>query len=83
METHMQPNSLDHAGSRRLRFVFDDSVVSFSLAADATFEDVARKWGQLAARHPGNPLAIDVTLPVSPASLGARLGVRGGSTLFA
>ena len=42
-----------------LRFVFDDAVVSFSLAANATFEDIARTLEQLAPRHYGDPLAID------------------------
>jgi hypothetical protein len=51
------------AENRRLRFVFDDAVVSLSLAPDATFEDVARRWAELAPHHPGSPVAIDVTMP--------------------
>ena len=69
----MQPNRVAHVGDSRLRFVFDDSVASFRLCANATFEDVARKWGELTPQHHGNPIAIDVTLAgsrsPSPASL--------------
>ena len=39
--------------NRRLRFVFDDAVVSLSLAPGATFEDIARRWAELAPHHPG------------------------------
>ena len=49
-------------GENRLRFVFDDTVMSFAIAADATFADVARKWGDVEPRDRGNPIAIDVTL---------------------
>jgi len=80
MEAIMQPAQRDHAGDRRLRFVFDDSVMSFSLATDATFEDVARKWGLVARRHAGTPLAIDVTLPVpSPSSGGGFARTKEGN----
>ena len=61
----MQLNQVDHAGDSRLRFLFDDAVVSFSLAANATFEDVARTLDELAPQRYGNPVAIDVTLAVS------------------
>jgi len=37
----MQPIQVDHSGGSRLRFVFDDAVFSFGLAAKATFEDIA------------------------------------------
>jgi hypothetical protein len=62
MENLMYPIRLDNAGDNRLRFVFDDAVVSFRLAADATFEDVALTFDELAPQHHGNPVAIDVTL---------------------
>jgi hypothetical protein len=54
---------LDEIGRRRLRFVFDDAVVSLNLATDATFEDVAQRWEELAERHRGGALAIDITFP--------------------
>ena len=57
----MLPTQVDHAGDSRLRFIFDDAVISFSLAAHATFEDIARTLGELAQDHNINPLAIDVT----------------------
>jgi hypothetical protein len=53
---------MDNAGDSRLRFVFGDTVVSSSLAANATFEDVARTLGELSNERYGNPVAIDVTL---------------------
>jgi hypothetical protein len=64
----MQSIQVDHAGDNRLRFVFDDAVVSFNLAAHATFEDVAWTLGELAQEHHINPLAIDVTFAVPPLS---------------
>ena len=62
----MQLSQIGNARDNRLRFVFNDMVVSFSLAADATFEDIARTFGELAPRHYGNPVAIDVTLAAPP-----------------
>jgi hypothetical protein len=58
----MQPIQVDNAGDSRLRFVFSDTVVSFSLAADTTFEDIARTLGALSDQRYGNPVAIDVIL---------------------
>jgi hypothetical protein len=67
----MQSVQVDHTGDTRLRFVFDDGVVSFSLAAHATFEDIARTLGELAQQHYSNPLAIDVTFAVPSESFGS------------
>ena len=58
----MQPIQAGHTGGSRLRFVFDDGVVSFGLAADVTFGDIARTLGELSSRRYGSPVAIDVTL---------------------
>jgi hypothetical protein len=58
----MQPIQVDHARDSRLRFVFSDTVVSFSLAADVTFGEIARTLGELSNQRYGNPVAIDVTL---------------------
>lgn len=58
----MQPNQFNHSGNARLRFVFDNAVVSFGLAADLTPHEIARTLDQLSDRHYGKPLAIDVTL---------------------
>ena len=62
----MQHFDVDHARSSRLRFVFDDAVVSFSVAADTTLEDIARTFDELAPQHHGNPIAIEVTLAALP-----------------
>ena len=62
----MQHFGVDHVGKSRLRFVFDDAVVSFSVAADATLEDIAQTFDKLASQHYGNPIAIEVTLAALP-----------------
>jgi len=48
------------AADSRLRFVFSGAVMSFDLAANATFEDVALKLADPALRAYGKPLGIDV-----------------------
>lgn len=58
----MQSVRVNNAQNGRVRFVFDDAVVSLSLARDATLEDIARALDELARRHHGKPVAIDVTL---------------------
>jgi hypothetical protein len=58
----MQPVKLHPAADSRLRFVFDDVVVSCRLAANATLEDIAWTLAGLSNQHRGVPLAIDVTL---------------------
>ena len=67
----MQPIQVDHAGDSRLRFVFNDKVVSFSLAADTTFGEIARTLAELSNQHYGNPVAIDITLAIPPGSFGS------------
>jgi len=67
----MQPIKVGQAADSRLRFVFSDRVVSLSLAADATFEDIARALGEFSNPEYRNPVSIDVTL--SPASRAALL----------
>lgn len=68
----MQPNHLARAEDNRVRFVFDDAVVSFRLPASATFEDVARTWGEFTPQHHGNPIAIVVTMAASYTRLPLR-----------
>jgi hypothetical protein len=58
----MQFDQTDHVPDNRLRFVFDNTVVSYRVAANTTFEDIARRLGPLTRRHHGNPIAIDITL---------------------
>lgn len=57
----MHQTSVDHSGDSRVRFVFSDMVVSRTLAADATLEDVARILGDLNSAGYWYPRAIDVT----------------------
>jgi hypothetical protein len=44
-----------------LRIVFNDRIISFAVGAGTTLGDVARRIRELAPRHYGDPLAIDVT----------------------
>jgi hypothetical protein len=46
----------------RLRFVFDDRVVTFGLGAGVTFEEVASTLDELAYKQYGNPIGIDFML---------------------
>jgi len=43
----------------RLRFVFSDRVLSFGIAADATFGEVASALRELVPEHYGRPVSID------------------------
>ncbi len=52
----------DGTGINRLRFVFNDTVLSLGLAADATFSDVAEALSGLSRSASPGPTAIDVTL---------------------
>jgi len=60
MEGQMALIKGNQTSDRRLRFVFREAVVSLDLAANATFEDIARRWDELAKRRRGRPIAIDV-----------------------
>lgn len=71
MEGLMQCDKVGQSSDSRLRFIFSDRVVSLSLAADATFEDVARRLDEFSNPRYHNPVSIDVTL--SPASNAALL----------
>ena len=71
----MPPIQVDHAGDSRLTIVFDDTVVSFSLAADVTFGEIARTLDELSDQCHRNPIAIDVTLGVPRAVRLAASGV--------
>jgi len=42
--------------------MFEDGLSTFLLSCDATFEDLAGRLGQLAERHHGKPIAINVKL---------------------
>jgi hypothetical protein len=77
----MQPSPAACPSVNHLRFVFDDALVSLNLALDATFEDVARKWAELAPQHHGNPIAIDVTMPVTRGSPASRFVDADGAGL--
>ena len=48
-----------------LRFVFQGKVVSFEVAADLSFGDVARTLRELIPGHYGEPVSIDCIQPNS------------------
>jgi hypothetical protein len=52
----------DQIKQSRLRFVFDDKVVSLDLGADATMGDIASALLAFSPLEYGTPVAIDVTL---------------------
>ncbi len=58
----MQSVQVDHPRESRLRIVFSDTVVSFRLATDTTFGDIARTLDELPSQRYGHPVAIDITL---------------------
>jgi hypothetical protein len=53
---------LENDEINRLRFVFDDDVVSLRFASDATLEDIAGSLEALVTRHDTALRSIDVTL---------------------
>ena len=55
----MQAEHRDHC---RLRFVYDDVVVFYDLAKDATFGEIAQKLRELLHERYSTPVAIDVTM---------------------
>jgi hypothetical protein len=61
-------NHKHRAQDNRLQVVFNETVVSRNLSADATFGDVARALGRFSRRRYGNPAGT----PSSPDDLSAR-----------
>jgi hypothetical protein len=52
----------DEGRRSRVTVAFEDSVLSFMLSEDATFEDLADRLDRLGERHHGKPTAINVKL---------------------
>jgi hypothetical protein len=61
MERLMQAIQVCQMPKHRLRIFYSDTTVSLGLAADATFEDVARKIDERSHQGYGDPVAIDVS----------------------
>lgn len=57
----MPPIQADYASDRHLRFIFSDRVLSFGLSADATLQEIAAAWADLADDDYGEPVSVDVT----------------------
>ena len=58
----MQANQIKRTRDGRPRVVFNDTVVSFRVAANVTLGDIARRLDGLSSRRCGNPVAINITL---------------------
>ena len=58
----MQVTSSEARRPNSVMAMFEDGLSSFLLSCDATFEDLAGRLGQLAERHHGKPIAINVKL---------------------
>ena len=52
----------DEGRRSRVTVAFEDSVLSFLLSEDATFEDLADHLDRFGERHHGKPVAINVKL---------------------
>jgi len=51
----------------RVTAVFNDAKLSFDLAREATFAQLAERLGMLGEIHGGLPLSVDVRVPVDAA----------------
>ena len=58
----MQVSSSKLARPNSVMAMFEDGPSTFRLSCDATFADLAGRLGQLAERHHGRPIAINVKL---------------------
>jgi hypothetical protein len=52
----------DERRRSQVTVAFEDSVLSFMLSEEATFEDLANRLDCLGERHHGKPIAINVKL---------------------
>ena len=62
----MQPAQAYPGRQSRLRIVFDDAVVSLSLAAEETLGEIARRLSELSDQRRRRPVAVEVTLGLRP-----------------
>ena len=51
----------------RVTAVFNNAKLSFDLAREATFAQLAERLGRLGETHGGMPLSVDVRVPVDVA----------------
>jgi len=58
----MQATSSKTREPNSVMTMFEDGLSTFLLSCDATFEDLASRLGQIAERHHGRPIAINVKL---------------------
>ncbi len=60
----------------RLRFVYDDGVISLRLRSPPTFGEVASAMGHLAHGHHAAPRAIDLRLDAPTPAVAPGMGKR-------
>ena len=58
----MQLTRVDQLRHSRMRLVYSDTVVSFSLASNVMYGEIARTLAVIFGRNDISPLAIDVTV---------------------
>jgi len=58
----MRPAHVSQPVGDRLRFVFQDAVVSYSIFGVVTLGEVARTMGELSRRRYHDPIAVNLTL---------------------
>jgi len=58
----MQATSSETLEPNSVMTMFEGGLSTFFLSCDATFEDLANRLGQIAERHHGRPIAINVKL---------------------
>ncbi len=66
----MQLMQIDHLRHSHLRLMYRNAVVSFNLAPNVTFGEIARTLGELSDERHGTPLAINFTLERPGAEIG-------------
>ncbi len=61
----MRHTQIERSDDSCLRFVFDDAVLSFDIAVNATYADIAQALRKLSSQHHDIPVAIDVTFALA------------------
>lgn len=59
----MSQDHTKHGPDSRLRFVFNDAVLLYDLATEATLRDIALTLERISKQRYGKPISIDVIVP--------------------
>lgn len=74
----MRQAHVDQTVGDRLRFVFQDAVVSYSVFGVVTFGEVAQAMSELSRRRRRAPVAVDLTMGSRGRTTNAERGTRAG-----